>query len=123
METTVDLEPEAFEKAQALAVERGQSIGKVLGDALLGHHSDMRRPSTRVESDEEGWPVIHNSGPITSEQVKAWIEEDETWGITHGDLHHPFHKPILTTDEQGFPQVDIGRPLTLEEVRAAVEEE
>ena len=103
--------------AEALAAERGQSLGKVLGDALLG------RGVARLETDAEGWPMIRTGKPITSEGVEAGIGEDETWEITRGDPHHPFHRPILTTDEQGFPQVDIGRPLTLEEVSAAVEEE
>ena len=117
METTVELEPEAYRMAKALAAERGESLGKVLGDALLG------RREAEIETDAEGWPIIRTERPIPSEQVKAWIEEDETREITRGDPHHSFHKPILTTDEQGFPQVDIGRPLTLEEVSAAVEEE
>lgn len=117
MELTVELETEALRKAESLAAERGQSLGKVLGDAILGQSSH------EIVTNADGWPLIQTRGPITTEEIKAMIAEDETWEITRGDPHHPFHKPIVTMDEQGFPQVEIGRPLTLQEVRAAVEEE
>ena len=98
METTVDLEPEAYRKAEVLAAERGQSIGQVLGDALLGRREAL------IETDTEGWPIIRTERPITSEQVKEWLAEDEEWEITRGDPNHPWYS-VPESFEPGYPRV------------------
>jgi hypothetical protein len=76
MVTTVDLDPEAYRLAEALAAKRRQSIGKVLSDAiLLGQHSTLEgEPS--VTRGSSGLPEIRFGEPTTLDEVQQAIEED-----------------------------------------------
>ena len=118
MELIVDLEPEALERAESLAAERGQSVGKVLSDALLGHHGSLERPEATLGVDAQGFPQIHIGRPITSEEIKAMIAEDEEWEITRGNPYHAWYgvDPDRTVFPEGYPRVVDG-PLGLPEVQ------
>jgi hypothetical protein len=76
MRTTVDLDPEAYRIAQGLASQRHETLGKVLGDAIM----DVSRPISST-------PIVVRDGPfrlpmislvrvITPEEVAETIEED-----------------------------------------------
>ena len=72
MVTTVDLDPEAYRLAEALAAKRRQSIGQVLSDAVLS----LGRDPGILEVDAQGWPIIRFGRPMTADNVRALTEED-----------------------------------------------
>ncbi len=76
MRTTVNLEPEAYRLARALASKRRQSVGKILGDAVLSQFRPSSAASTKVEADEHGFPSLYLGRPVTPEDVAAAIEEE-----------------------------------------------
>lgn len=76
MRTTVTLDTEAYQLARAIAHQRNQTIGQVLGDAL----KQTLRPKSGSEKiysyDASGWPQIDLGRTFTTEDVRAAIEED-----------------------------------------------
>jgi hypothetical protein len=116
MVTTVDLDPEAYRLAQALAAERRQSIGKILSDAILsGQRSEPAAEETSSDRSPSELSAIPFEHPITTEEIRAMIAEDEEWEITRGDPHHPWNS-VNEEFEPGYPRVITG-PLGLPEVQ------
>ena len=75
MELIIDLEPEALRRAESLAAERGQTIGKVLSDALLGRIVPDGYP--KVVVGPSGLPEIHLGRPVTLDEVREAIEDED----------------------------------------------
>lgn len=75
METVVDLDPEAYRVAQERAAAQGVTLGKVLGDALLGRVAESP-VEAKLETDGDGWPVLRFGHPLSIEEAKALVEED-----------------------------------------------
>lgn len=116
MVTTVDLDPEAYRLAQALAAERRQSIGKILSDAILSRqHSVPAADETSITQNSSGLPEIRFGRQITTEGIRAMIAEDEEWEIMRGDPRHPWYS-VTEEFEPGYPRVTTG-PLGLPEVQ------
>lgn len=76
MRTTVNIEPQAYSIARAVAHQKNQSIGKVVSDALMQAYSPENDRPIGLYIDERGWPVIHLGRPITPEEVAEAIAED-----------------------------------------------
>lgn len=76
MRTTVNLEPEAYRLARAIADQRRQSVGKVLSEAILSQFRSPASQSTGVTTGPTGFPALYLGRPITPEEVAAAIEEE-----------------------------------------------
>lgn len=76
MRTTVNLEPEAYRLARALASQRNLTVGKVLSDAILDQFRPMTEITNRVEIDADGFPTLRLGRVITPEDVAAAIEDE-----------------------------------------------
>jgi hypothetical protein len=73
MRTTIDLAPEAWHLAKAIARERNQSLGKVVSEFIL------RTPGIAVAQPTHsaaGFPVFASGKAITSEDVQTLLDED-----------------------------------------------
>jgi hypothetical protein len=72
--TTIDITPEAWHLAKAIARERNQSLGKVVSDFIL------RQPvaeTSKPARSAAGFPVFASGKPITSEDVQKLLDEDD----------------------------------------------
>ena len=119
METTVGLEPEAYRTAQSLVAERGQSLGKVLSDAVLAHHSGLRQGRFGVSRGTTGLPELRAGVPIDSDRIRAMIAEDEEWEIARGNPDRTgkgSNAGEVSEPSPGYPRVVEG-PLGLPEVQ------
>ena len=77
MRTTLDLTPEAYHLAKAVARERKQSMGAVVSDFIV-HPSEERHSGQIIYgTSKAGFPTFRVVGakPITTEDVKAMMEE------------------------------------------------
>ncbi|RYG34617.1 hypothetical protein EON81_15090 [bacterium] len=72
MELAVVLDPDAYRVAEALAAERHLSISKVVSDAVL-----RQRTETTVVKGALGLPEITFPRPLTDEDIRAAIEEED----------------------------------------------
>ena len=75
MRTTLDLSTEAYHVAKALARERNLSLGKVVSEFILqraGSHGKARPVHSAA-----GFPVFASGKRVTSEDVRALLDEDE----------------------------------------------
>lgn len=71
--TTIELSPEAYHVAKAVARERNQSLGKVVSDFIL-KRAAARIPESAVS--RAGFPVFASGQRVTSEDVQALLDED-----------------------------------------------
>ena len=76
MRTTVNLEPDAYRLARALAARGKTSIGKILSDALMNQFKSQNEPSSMVSTDSKGFPSLYLGRTITPEDVAAVLEEE-----------------------------------------------
>jgi len=76
MRTTITLELEAYRLARAIASQKNESVGKVLGDALIKTYRPDDDKPLGFSVDASGWPRIRIGRVITPEDVAAAIEED-----------------------------------------------
>ena len=77
MRTTISLSPEVYRLARAIAYQKHQSLGKVLGDALMHQFAPSDDLAPRLETDSDGFPVIYIGRPISLQEVAEAIEEDD----------------------------------------------
>ncbi len=77
MRTTLDLTPEAYHLAKAVARERKQSMGAVVSEFIVKPAEEERTGPIIYGTSKAGFPTFHVVGakPITTEQVKAMMEE------------------------------------------------
>ena len=75
MRTTVNLEPEAYRLARALAAQRNLSIGKILSEALLSQFKPTSQNKSPLTIDSQGFPRLSVGKIITPEDVAVAIEE------------------------------------------------
>jgi hypothetical protein len=73
MRTTIDLAPEAWHLAKAIARERNQSLGKVVSEFILRTPGTAAAPPARSAA---GFPVFASGKTITSEDVETLLDED-----------------------------------------------
>ena len=71
--TTLDLTPEAWYLAKAIARERQQSLGKVVSDFILRQPA---APALPQDHSAAGFPVFSSGTPVTSEDVQTLLDED-----------------------------------------------
>ena len=74
MRTTVDLTPEAYHLAKAIARDKKQSLGQTISDLITHQPPVGEQPA--VTTDEYGFPSIRIGRPITTEEVNELIAED-----------------------------------------------
>ena len=115
MKITVDLPYETYALAQTVAYQRDLELGDVLSEAVTNQFRDVTVPRPELTVDEHGFPVIHLGRKVTSEEVRAMIEEDEEWEITRGDPDHPYYRdaypeeePTVMRGPTGLPEVRFG---------------
>lgn len=77
MRTTLDLTPEAYHLAKSVARERKKSMGAVVSEYIVGPATGERHGPLIRGVSSAGFPTFHVVGakPITTEQVKALMEE------------------------------------------------
>ena len=77
MRTTLDLTPEAYHLAKAVARERKKSMGAVVSDFIIGPPPEARHGRLIRGVSSAGFPTFHVEGAkrITTEEVKAMMEE------------------------------------------------
>lgn len=74
MRTTIDLPQDLHDIARSIARDRSQTLSEAVADLLRRGLS--RDANLRVATDPlTGLLVLHGSGPITSEDVRA-LEDD-----------------------------------------------
>ena len=76
MRTTVNLEPEAYRLARALALRSNTSLGKVLSDALMKQFKPSDGAGFREGIDADGRPTLYFGRVITPEDVASAIDEE-----------------------------------------------
>ncbi len=72
----MNLEPEAYRLARALASQRHLTVGKVLSEAIISQFQPRSEVSDSVEVDAEGFPVLRLGRVITPEDVARAIEDE-----------------------------------------------
>jgi hypothetical protein len=77
MRTTLDLTPEAYHLAKSVARERKKSMGAVVSEYIVGPATEKRHGRLIRGVSSAGFPTFHVEGakPITTEEVKALMEE------------------------------------------------
>jgi len=76
MRTTINLEPEAYRLARAIATQRHESLGKVLSESILNQFRTNERASEEFRIDSDGFPRLTLGRVITPEDVAEAIEEE-----------------------------------------------
>ena len=77
MRTTLNLDPSALELAKSAARIRKVSLGQIFSEALLQVYAPNSTKKVRVRVDESGFPTFSVGRPITYEEVKAFLEEED----------------------------------------------
>ena len=75
MRTTLDLTPEAYHLAKAVARERKKSMGAVVSDFIVPPAKEEHSERIVLGTSIAGFPTFRSGKRITSEDVKAMIEE------------------------------------------------
>ena len=73
MQTTIDLDEDVLQAAQALADRRGQNLGAVISDLVR----QTLEPTRGYEIAPDGFPVLKRlpgAKPVTPEQFEAALE-------------------------------------------------
>ena len=78
MRTTVDLKDEAYQTVKAIARDRDESMGKVMSELIM-KGACQPNPNHKVGEIRmvNGWPVVSIGRPITSEEVRDFLDENE----------------------------------------------
>jgi hypothetical protein len=76
MRTTLTIEDSAYRLAQAVAQQKNQTVGKVLGDAIMERFGNPTPESSGIVLDGDGFPTFRVGRPITPRDVQELIEED-----------------------------------------------
>ena len=77
MRTTLDLTPEAYHLAKAVARERKQSMGTVVSEFIVKPAGTEQPNRIIFGTSIAGFPTFSSGKPITTEDVKAMIDEME----------------------------------------------
>ena len=77
MRTTLDLTPEAQYLAKSVARERNKSMGAVISEFILGPAPGKPSEHIVLGVSKAGWPTFNSGKRLTTEQVKAMIDEME----------------------------------------------
>lgn len=74
MRTTLDIPDEPYFIAKALARDRNQSLGQIVGELIL--RAARGGESAEIEMSDYGFPTFRCVRPVTTEDVKA-LEDEE----------------------------------------------
>lgn len=77
MRTTIDLDPEVLDLAKSAARVRKVSLGKIVSEALLQVYAPNTTEKVQIVIDELGFPTFSIGRPITYEEVKAFLEDED----------------------------------------------
>lgn len=77
MRTTIDLDPKAHKLAKALAHQRKVSLGKIVSEAIMERFCPEPTRPVKYGISEAGFPTIDTGRPVTLEEVKAFLEEED----------------------------------------------
>ena len=75
MRTTLDLTPEAYHLAKAVARERKQSMGTVVSEFIVKPPVTEQPNRIILGTSKAGFPTFSSGRPITTEEVTAMIDE------------------------------------------------
>ena len=75
MRTTLELTEEAYHVAKAVARERNLSLGKVVSEFILQRPDSGQEPLPQRRS-AAGFPLFASGRRVTSEDVRALLDED-----------------------------------------------
>lgn len=73
----MNLDPRALELAKYAARTRKVSLGTIFSEALLQVYAPNSTKNVCVRVDESGFPTFSVGRPITYEEVKAFLEEED----------------------------------------------
>ena len=74
MRTTLDISDEAYYLAKAIARDRHNSLGRVVGDLIL--QSSKGAKGASIEMSDYGFPTFRCTRPVTTDDVKALDAEE-----------------------------------------------
>jgi predicted transcriptional regulator len=77
METTVTFEPQVLELVQTVARQRQQTVSEVLTEAILDHFKNIPLTEPVITRGPTGLPEIRLGRPITLEEVREVIEDED----------------------------------------------
>ncbi len=77
MRTTIDLDPKVLDLAKSAARVRKVSLGKIVSEALLQVYAPNTTEKVQIVIDEHGFPTFSIGRPITYEEVKAFLEDED----------------------------------------------
>ena len=72
--TTLDISDEAYYIAKAIARDQNRSLGRVVGDLIL--QSSKGAKGSSIEMSDYGFPTFRCARPVTTEDVKALVDEE-----------------------------------------------
>ncbi|MBL8237770.1 MAG: hypothetical protein JNM66_10150 [Bryobacterales bacterium] len=76
MRTTVDLSEEALQLAKAVARDRRESLGRVMSDLIVKGASSFGGTIGEIRIID-GLPAVSSGRIVTTEEVRAFLEESE----------------------------------------------
>ena len=76
MRTTVDLSEEALQLAKAVARDRRESLGRVISDLIVKGASSSGGTIGKIQIIN-GLPAVSIGRMVTTEEVRAFLEESE----------------------------------------------
>ena len=78
MRTTLDIQDEAYYLAKAISRDQKRSLGQVVGNLILQSAQGSKDASMpmKIGMSDYGFPVFHCARVVTSEDVRALIDEE-----------------------------------------------
>ena len=73
--TTLEISDEAYYLAKAIARDRNQSLGRVVGELILQSAKGVTDASQSIKMSDYGFPTFRCARRVTSEYVKALVGE------------------------------------------------
>jgi hypothetical protein len=83
MRATIDIPDEAYNLAKAIASDRNETIGQVVGDLILkAATTNAREPagsaSAYINMSAYGFPTFRCKRVVTTDDVRVILEEEST---------------------------------------------
>ncbi|MCX6592131.1 MAG: hypothetical protein NTZ56_11445 [Acidobacteria bacterium] len=75
MRTTINLTPEAYHIARAVARDRNQTMSEVISDFVTG--GNQPAPVGELKFSAAGFPMLEIGGRVTSEDVRRILDLDD----------------------------------------------
>jgi len=71
----MDIDQQSYRLAKAVAAQKGQSLGKVVAEAISAYYGSSETPTNTIGRSEAGFPVLTIGRVITPEDV-AELEDE-----------------------------------------------